>query len=158
VTEPAARPNTLTVLSRELRGESCRRRWRFPPERATVAEAFLPGEHTALGYERSGLFSFTRTGRLSLAQTGGLRKVRPAGVPNADGRRETAGVIVRRTDQIDGRGVLVKVTAAGRALAETATGLREAQVSAGPRVTTPGMPAPVEALKPLRREAGDSRK
>ena len=33
--------------------------------------------------------------------------------------------------------------------------LRESQLFARPRLTTPGMPALAESLKPLRREAGD---
>jgi len=90
-------------------------------------------------------------GRLSVREVGARRQVRPASVTNPRGRRETAELVVRRTDRVDGRGVLVEVTDAGHALPE----LREKKVAARPWGRTPGRPAPVETPKPLRREAGD---
>jgi DNA-binding MarR family transcriptional regulator len=101
------------------------------------------------------LLSFTRDGRLPMTKAGARLQVHPASVTNAASRLEAAGLVVRRQDPADGRGVLVEITDEGWAVAAKATDLLNEQVFSTPELTTLGMGQMVDTLRELRREAGD---
>jgi DNA-binding MarR family transcriptional regulator len=122
---------------------------------ARVDDALRPLELTFARYELLMLLSFTREGRLPMTKAGARLQVHPAGVTNAATRLETTGLVVRRPDPADGRGVLVEITDAGRSVAAKATDLLNDQVFSRPELTSPGMRAMVATLQQLRREAGD---
>ena len=56
---------------------------------------------------------------------------------------------------VDGRGVLVEITAAGRDVAGRATDLLNREVFGRPELTSPRMVELVDVLRDLRRSAGD---
>jgi DNA-binding MarR family transcriptional regulator len=120
-----------------------------------VDEALRPLGLTFARYELLMLLSFTRTGRLPMTKAGARLQVHPASVTNAATRLEGAGLVVRRPDPADGRGVLVEITDAGRAVADKATGALNEQVFGRSQMTSPRMLALVETLRELRRDAGD---
>jgi len=120
-----------------------------------VDDALRPLGLTFARYELLMLLSFTRTGRLPMTKAGARLQVHPASVTNAATRLEAAGLVVRRPDPADGRGVLVEITDAGRAVADKATGALNEQVFGRSQMTSPGMLALVETLRELRRDAGD---
>jgi DNA-binding MarR family transcriptional regulator len=101
------------------------------------------------------LLSFSRDGRLSMTEAGARLQVHAASVTNAATRLEAAGLVTRRPDPADGRGVLVEITAAGRALATEATTLLNQQVFSQPELTSPRMQELVDTVRELRRAAGD---
>ena len=70
-------------------------------------------------------------------------------------RLEAAGLVVRRRDPADGRGVLVEITDAGRTLANKATALLNEEVFSRPELTSSGMRTLVDTLRELRQDAGD---
>ena len=90
-----------------------------------------------------------------MTKAGSRLQVHPASVTNVAGRLEAAGLVTRRPDPDDGRGVLVEITDAGRAVAAKATGLLNEQVFGRPELTSPGMRSTVDTLRLLRQEAGD---
>lgn len=122
---------------------------------ARVDDVLRPLELTFARYELLMLLSFTREGRLPMTKAGARLQVHAASVTNAATRLESAGLVVRRPDPADGRGVLVEITDAGRELAVTATALLNEQVFGRPELTSPGMSAMVDTLRELRRNAGD---
>jgi DNA-binding MarR family transcriptional regulator len=122
---------------------------------AQVENVLRPLELSFARYELLMLLSFTRDGWLSMTKAGARLQVHPASVTNAATRLEVAGLVVRRRDPEDGRGVLVEITQAGRALADEATALLNQQVFSRPELTSPAMVALVDALRELRRGAGD---
>ena len=122
---------------------------------AWVDDVLRPLSLTFARYELLMLLLFTREGSLPMTKTGARLQVHPTSVTNAANRLEVAGLVVRRPDPADGRGVLVEITDAGRAVAAKATALLNEQVFNRPDLTTPGMRATVNALQELRRAAGD---
>ena len=122
---------------------------------ARVDDVLRPLELTFARYELLMLLQFTRDGRLSMTKAGARLQVHPASVTNAASRLEAAGLVTRRPDPADGRGVLMEITDAGRALADEATTLLNQQVFGRPELATPGMQALVDTLRELRRDAGD---
>jgi DNA-binding MarR family transcriptional regulator len=122
---------------------------------ARVDEVLRPLQLTFARYELLMLLSFTREGRLPMTKAGARLQVHPASVTNAATRLEAAGLVVRRPDPSDGRGVLVEITDEGREMATKATDLLNDQVFTRPELTSPGMRAMIETLRQLRRTAGD---
>jgi len=122
---------------------------------AWVDDMLRPLELTFARYELLMLLLFTRDGRLPMTKAGARLQVHPASVTNAASRLEAAGLVTRRPDPADGRGVLVEITDAGRALADRATALLNERVFSRPELTSPGMRAVVATLQQLRRDAGD---
>jgi DNA-binding MarR family transcriptional regulator len=120
-----------------------------------VDEVLRPLELTFARYELLMLLSFTRHGQLPMTKAGARLQVHPASVTNAASRLEAAGLVVRRPDPADGRGVLVEITDEGRAVAAKATGLLNGEVFSRPELTSRGMAAVVATLRGLRRNAGD---
>jgi DNA-binding MarR family transcriptional regulator len=122
---------------------------------AWVDDVLRPLELTFARYELLMLLSFTREGRLPMAKAGARLQVHPASVTNAASRLEAAGLVGRRPDPADGRGVLVEITDAGRAVAAKATDLLNEQVFSRAELTSTGMRSMVDTLQRLRQQAGD---
>jgi DNA-binding MarR family transcriptional regulator len=122
---------------------------------ARVDDVLRPLELTFARYELLMVLSFTREGRLPMTKAGARLQVHPASVTNAASRLEAAGLVGRGPDPADGRGVLVEITDAGRALAAKATALLNEQVFTRPELTSPRMLDLVASLRSLRRGAGD---
>ncbi|MGY1812627.1 MarR family winged helix-turn-helix transcriptional regulator [Blastococcus sp. SYSU D00820] len=122
---------------------------------ARVDEVLRPMQLTFARYELLMLLSFTRTGALPMTKAGARLQVHPASVTNAASRLEAAGLVRRRPHPDDGRGVLVEITEAGRALAAEATERLNAAVFTSPALTGERMAALVDVLRDLRRDAGD---
>jgi DNA-binding MarR family transcriptional regulator len=120
-----------------------------------VDDVLRPLELTFARYELLMLLSFTREGRLPMTKAGARLQVHPASVTNAATRLEAAGLVIRRPDPADGRGVLVEITDDGRAVAAKATSLLNDQVFSRPEFNSPGVQSMVGTLRELRREAGD---
>ncbi|MFJ1704212.1 MarR family winged helix-turn-helix transcriptional regulator [Kitasatospora sp. NPDC088346] len=72
-------------------------------------------------YEALVLLTFSRTGELSLSKIGERLMVHPTSVTNTVDRLERAGLVARRPNPLDGRGVLASITARGREVVEEAT-------------------------------------
>ncbi|MET7395671.1 MarR family transcriptional regulator [Dactylosporangium sp. NPDC005572] len=122
---------------------------------AWVDDVLRPLQLSFARYELLMLLSFTREGCLPMAKAGARLQVHPTSVTNAASRLEAAGLVVRRPDPNDGRGVLVTITEAGRSLAARATELLNEQVFSRPELTSPGMRDLVDTLGELRQAAGD---
>jgi DNA-binding MarR family transcriptional regulator len=120
-----------------------------------VDDVLRPLQLSFARYELLMLLSFTRHGRLPMAKAGARLQVHPTSVTNAAARLEAAGLVERRQDPNDGRGVLVTITEAGRAAAAQATGLLNEQVFSRPELTSPNMRDLFTTLRDLRRSAGD---
>lgn len=122
---------------------------------ARVDDVLRPLELTFARYELLMLLTFTREGRLPMTKAGARLQVHPASVTNAATRLEGAGLVIRRPDPTDGRGVLVEITDAGRSLAAKATDVLNEQVFSRPELTSTGMLTMIDALQQLRQAAGD---
>lgn len=72
-------------------------------------------------YEALVLLTFSRSGKLPLSTIGARLMVHPTSVTNIVQRLAQAGLVERTPNPMDGRGTLAGITAAGRALALTAT-------------------------------------
>lgn len=106
-------------------------------------------------YEALVLLTFSRTGELSLSKIGERLMVHPTSVTNTVDRLERAGLVARRPNPLDGRGVLAAITWRGREVVEEATrelmamefGLEEYDAEQCRQV--------FDLLRPLRIAAGD---
>jgi DNA-binding MarR family transcriptional regulator len=72
-------------------------------------------------YEALVLLTFSREGALPLRKMGERLMVHPTSVTNAVDRLETQGLVRRRPNPNDGRGVLAEITDKGRDVVEKAT-------------------------------------
>jgi DNA-binding MarR family transcriptional regulator len=72
-------------------------------------------------YETLVLLTFSRTGSLPLSTIGERLMVHPTSVTNTVDRLERAGLVRRRRNPRDGRGVLAEITEAGREVVRLAT-------------------------------------
>ncbi|GAA2750808.1 MarR family transcriptional regulator [Kitasatospora cinereorecta] len=72
-------------------------------------------------YEALVLLTFSRTGELPLSKIGERLMVHPTSVTNTVDRLERAGLVARRPNPLDGRGVLATITDRGREVVEQAT-------------------------------------
>ncbi|GAA1659601.1 MarR family transcriptional regulator [Fodinicola feengrottensis] len=80
-----------------------------------------PYEITFARYEALVLLDFSRTGSLSLKTIGERLQVHPTSVTNIIDRLVTAGLVARRRNPDDGRGVLATLTDTGRDVVRRAT-------------------------------------
>jgi DNA-binding MarR family transcriptional regulator len=80
-----------------------------------------PRELTFARYEALVLLHFSRAGELPLSVIGRRLMVHPTSVTNTIDRLTAQGLVERRPNPRDGRGVLAAITPAGRQLAEHAT-------------------------------------
>ncbi|MFJ4676042.1 MULTISPECIES: MarR family winged helix-turn-helix transcriptional regulator [Kitasatospora] len=72
-------------------------------------------------YEALVLLTFSRSGELPLSKIGERLMVHPTSVTNTVDRLERAGLVTRRPNPLDGRGVLAAITDRGRRVVEEAT-------------------------------------
>jgi len=84
-------------------------------------EILRPHGLTFARYEALVLLRFSRRGELPMKVIGSRLMVHPTSVTNTIDRLVNAGLVVRRPNPEDGRGVLAAITAAGRRLVERAT-------------------------------------
>ncbi|MFB8238500.1 MarR family winged helix-turn-helix transcriptional regulator [Kitasatospora purpeofusca] len=106
-------------------------------------------------YEALVLLTFSRTGELSLSKIGERLMVHPTSVTNTVDRLERAGLVARRPNPLDGRGVLATITDRGREVVEGATGELMA-MDFGLEEFDGGQCREVfDLLRPLRVAAGD---
>jgi DNA-binding MarR family transcriptional regulator len=80
-----------------------------------------PYEITFSRYEALVLLDFSRTGSLSLKTIGERLQVHPTSVTNIIDRLVTAGLVQRRRNPDDGRGILATLTETGRTVVRKAT-------------------------------------
>lgn len=122
---------------------------------AEVDAALKPSGLTFARYEALVLLSFSRSGELPMSKIGARLMVHPTSVTNTVDRLSRAGLVVKRRNPEDGRGVLAAITDEGRALVEEATraltrigfGLGDYREEACREV--------FDVLRPLRVSAGD---
>jgi DNA-binding MarR family transcriptional regulator len=88
---------------------------------ARFDEVLKPHGLTFARYEVLVLLTFSRTGELPLKVIGSRLMVHPTSVTNAIDRLVAAGYVDRRPNPNDGRGVLARITDAGRVVVEEAT-------------------------------------
>lgn len=112
-------------------------RWGASPAMAAVtslmrAQQILIGELdgalkqfglTFARYEALVLLTFSASGALPLGKIGERLMVHPTSVTNTIDRLEGQGLVLRRPNPNDGRGVLAEITEAGREVTEEATGI-----------------------------------
>jgi len=114
-----------------------------------------PHDLTFARFEVLRLLAFSRRGELPVGKIGERLQVHPASVTNAVQRLEEAGLVVRRTNPDDGRGVLAGITAVGRSLVESCTVLLNEQVFCQLDLTAAHTTDVVGGLDELRRASGD---
>ena len=88
---------------------------------AEVDSIVKPYGLTFARYEALVLLTFSRTGALPLSKIGERLQVHPTSVTNIIDRLARAGLVVRKPNPADGRGVLAEITAEGRDVMEKAT-------------------------------------
>jgi DNA-binding MarR family transcriptional regulator len=88
---------------------------------ARYDEVLRPHGLTFARYEALVLLRFSRSGALPLKVIGSRLMVHPTSVTNTIARLAAAGLVERRPNPRDGRGVLAAITDEGRRVAEAAT-------------------------------------
>jgi DNA-binding MarR family transcriptional regulator len=106
-------------------------------------------------YEALVLLTFSRTGELSLSKIGERLMVHPTSVTNTIVRLEGAGLVSRRPNPLDGRGVLAAITERGRAVVEESTRALMAMDFGLEGYDEEQCEQVFQLLRPLRVAAGD---
>ncbi|WP_405011532.1 MarR family transcriptional regulator [Kitasatospora sp. NBC_01539] len=106
-------------------------------------------------YEALVLLTFSRTGRLPLSKIGERLMVHPTSVTNTVDRLERDGLVARRPNPADGRGVLAAITDRGRDVVEQATRELMAVDFGMEGYDADRCHQVFELLRPLRVAAGD---
>lgn len=106
-------------------------------------------------YEVLMLLLFSRHGQLPLSKIGERLQVGAASVTNAIDRLEADGLVRRRTNPADGRGVLAAIAGKGRRVAERATAEMNAQLFESLELSAGERRRLFDLLQELRRRAGD---
>ncbi|HEV3170493.1 MAG TPA: MarR family transcriptional regulator [Actinocrinis sp.] len=88
---------------------------------AEVDALVRPYGLTFARYEALVLLTFSRTGALPLSKIGERLQVHPTSVTNIVDRLAKSGLVERKPNPEDGRGVLAEITADGRDVVEKAT-------------------------------------
>lgn len=122
---------------------------------ARVDDVLRPLGLTFARYELLMLLHFSARGSLPVTKASGRLLVHPTSVTNAVDRLQAAGLVVRRPHPTDGRGTLVEITVAGRTAALAATQRLNADVFSAPGLPPSGVHCLVDAIRELRRAAGD---
>jgi len=108
-------------------------------------------------YELLQLLSFTRHGELPLGKAGARLQVHPASVTNAVNRLVAAGLVERLPHPTDGRGVLARITDAGREVVAEATARLNQRVFADLGLTAAEARRLTGLLRKVRAASGDER-
>jgi DNA-binding MarR family transcriptional regulator len=106
-------------------------------------------------YEVLMLLSFSTRGSLPLGKIGERLQVNAASVTNAVDRLEAQGLVTRRPNPDDGRGILAAITNSGRRSATRASTLMNNLVFKDLGLTEPALRALFKTLGQLRKAAGD---
>ena len=122
---------------------------------ARVDEVLRPLELTFARYELLMLLHFSRTGALPVTKASTRLQVHPTSVTNVVDRLEAAGLVERRRNPEDGRGVLVALTDAGRSLALKATARLNADVFEQLGLAPKRARTLLSVMTELRRASGD---
>lgn len=122
---------------------------------ARYDESLRPYGLTFARYEALVLLRFSRTGALPLKVIGSRLMVHPTSVTNAVARLAAAGLVDRRPNPGDRRGVLAAITDEGRAVAEAATKDLMAVDFGLTALDGPDRELVYAALRRVRADAGD---
>ena len=122
---------------------------------AQVEDVLRPHGLTFARFEVLRLLAFSRAGVLPVGKIGERLQVHPASVTNAVRRLEQAGLVARRTNPIDRRGVLAGLTPAGRALAERCTLELNEEVFSALTIDDAEIAAVSDGLRSIRSAFGD---
>lgn len=106
-------------------------------------------------YEALVLLHFSRSGALPLSVIGKRLMVHPTSVTNIVSRLAAQGLVERRPNPRDGRGVLASLTPEGRTVVEAATTDLMAEGFGVTAYDEPALGRLFELLRTLRLDAGD---
>jgi DNA-binding MarR family transcriptional regulator len=118
-------------------------------------ETLRPHGLTFARYEALVLLRFSSTGALPLKVIGSRLMVHPTSVTNTIVRLAAAGLVERRPNPRDGRGVLAAITDEGRRVAEAATKDLLAADFGLTVLTEAEREAMFDAMRKIRADAGD---
>jgi DNA-binding MarR family transcriptional regulator len=122
---------------------------------ARYDEILRPHGLTFARYEALVLLRFSRSGALPLKVIGSRLMVHPTSVTNTIARLDAAGLVSRRPNPRDGRGVLAAITDEGRRVAEAATKDLMAADFGLAVLSEPERADLYAAMRKVRAEAGD---
>lgn len=122
---------------------------------ARVDATLHPFGLTFARFELLRLLAFSRAGALPLGKIGDRLQVHPASVTNAVDRLERAGLVRRRPQEDDRRGVLAEITRAGREVVEAATAELNTMVFADTGLSPHDQEELFRILRKVRHAAGD---
>jgi DNA-binding MarR family transcriptional regulator len=122
---------------------------------AQVEAALRPLDLTFSRFEVLMLLSFSRTGALPVGKVGERLQVHPASVTNAVERLEREGLVERRPNPNDRRGVLAVITEAGRRRADEASDVVNRTVFGALPLDRADQEALVRLLERMRHAFGD---
>ena len=122
---------------------------------AQVDAVLKPYGLTFARYEALVLLTFSKAGELPLSKIGERLMVHPTSVTNTVDRLERAGLVARRPNPLDGRGVLASITGQGRQVVEKATKDLVAMDFGLGGYDEDGCRELFDVLRPLRVAAGD---
>lgn len=122
---------------------------------ARIESVLRPHGLTFARYELLRLLGFSRRGVLPVGRIGERLQVHPASVTNAVQRLEADGLVTRRPNPRDGRGVLAEITDAGRVLVDECTDLLNAEVFSTVPISPADQRAAFAVLRDLRQAFGD---
>jgi DNA-binding MarR family transcriptional regulator len=122
---------------------------------AEVDAIVRPYDLTFARYEALVLLTFSRRGSLPLSKIGERLQVHPTSVTNIIDRLARSGLVERKPNPEDGRGVLAEITAEGRDVVEKATAdLMAAEFGLG-ALDAEQHRTLFDVLRDLRHSAGD---
>jgi DNA-binding MarR family transcriptional regulator len=122
---------------------------------ARYDEILKPYQLTFSRYEALVLLHFSHAGELPLSIIGERLMVHPTSVTNIIGRLVTQGLVERRPNPRDGRGVLARLTASGRQTVKRATDDLMADGFGLEMYSPDELENLFESIKQLRVAAGD---
>lgn len=120
-----------------------------------IESLLRPYDLTFARFEVLRLLAFSRRGELPVGKLGERLQVHPASVTNAVQRLEQAGLVSRRPNPTDGRGVLAAITEPGRSLVERCTEVLNREVFEPLGVDAADVTEGIEMLRRLRLGLGD---
>ncbi|WP_042374047.1 MarR family winged helix-turn-helix transcriptional regulator [Streptacidiphilus neutrinimicus] len=163
------KPLSLNFDPIERADELWARRWGAVPSMAAITSVMRahqillaqvdavvkPYKLTFARYEALVLLTFSQAGELPLSKIGQRLMVHPTSVTNTVDRLEAAGLVTRRPNPLDGRGVLAAITPKGRDVVEAATRDLMAMDFGLTGYDAEGCKELFAMLRPLRIAAGD---